>query len=131
MGRSTSRERSRSKGSDRGPRQPLTLRHPRGVIAVAAIVLVVLGVIGTGVEGRLDPTTLNIPGTPSSQANELLQEHFGDSAPFAILLRGPAAAIDRQGPELVRALRKEAGVTTISPWDRGSVATCGPTRGGR
>jgi RND superfamily putative drug exporter len=104
----------------------LTLRHPRGVLAVAAILLVVLGVFGTGVEGRLDPTTLNIPGTPSSQANELLQEHFGDSAPFAILLRGPAAAIDRQGPELVRALRAEQGVTTLSPWDRGSVGHLRP-----
>jgi RND superfamily putative drug exporter len=104
----------------------LTLRHPRGVLAVAAIVLVGLGVIGLGVEDRLDPTTLNIPGTPSSQANELLQEHFGDSAPFAILLQGPAAAIDRQGPELVRALRKEPGVTTLSPWDRGSVSRLRP-----
>ena len=85
-----------------------------------------LGVFGTGVEGRLDPTTLNIPGTPSSQAGELLREHFGDSAPFAILLRGPATAIDRQGPELVRALRAEPGVTTLSPWDRGSVARLRP-----
>ena len=116
-----SRGRLRAGSSERGPRQPLTLRHPRGVLAVAAVLLITLGVIGTGVEGRLDPTTLNIPGTASSEANELLQEHFGDSAPFAILLRGPAAAIDRQGPELVRALRRVPNVTTLSPWDRGSV----------
>ena len=37
----------------------------------------------------------------------MLREHFGDSAPFAILLRGPAAALDRQGPALVRALRRD------------------------
>jgi RND superfamily putative drug exporter len=93
---------------------------------VAGLLLVVLGAIGTGVEGKLDPTTLNVPGTPSSKANELLREHFGDSAPFAILLQGPPAAIDRQGPELVRALRREAGVTTLSPWDQGSVSPLRP-----
>ncbi len=102
------------------------LRHPRGVLAVAAVLLVALGVVGTGVEGRLDPTTLNVPGTASSRANEMLREHFGDSAPFAILLRGPAAAIDRQGPGLIRALRRDPAVTTLSPWDRGSVSRLRP-----
>jgi RND superfamily putative drug exporter len=105
----------------------MMLRHPRGVLAVAGVVLAILGVIGTGVEGRLDPTTLNVPGTPSSEANELLREHFGESAPFAILLEGPGAEIDRQGPELVRALRKvNPEVTTLSPWDQGSVARLRP-----
>jgi len=96
------------------------------VLAVAAVVLVALGVVGTGVESRLEPTTLNIPGTESSRANKLLRQHFGASMPFAILLRGPKRAIDRQGPELVRALRKQPGVTTISPWDRGSVVPLRP-----
>ena len=121
-----SRERSRTRGSGRSPRKPLTLRYPRGVLAVAAVLLVALGIIGLGVEDRLDPTTLSIPGTPSTQANEMLQEHFGDSAPFAILLRGPAAAIDRQGPELVRALRRDPAVTTLSPWDRGRLEPLRP-----
>ena len=104
----------------------MTLRHPRAVLAVAALVLVVLGMIGIGVEGRLDPTTLDIPGTDSSRANQLLREHFGDTAPFVILLRGPAAAIDRQGPELIRALRRDPKVTTLSPWDRGNVSRLRP-----
>ncbi|MDX6589552.1 MAG: putative drug exporter of the superfamily, partial [Solirubrobacterales bacterium] len=93
----------------------------RAVLIIAALILAVFGAIGTGVEGKLDPTTLEVPGTESSRANHLLREHFGDTAPFAILLRGPAAAIDRQGPELVRALRRVPNVTTLSPWDRGSV----------
>ena len=105
----------------------MTLRHPRAVLAVAALVLVVLGLIGTGVEGRLQPTTLNIPGTASSQANQLLRRHFGASMPFAILLQGPPAAIDRQGPALIRSLRRDPKVTTISPWDRGSVVNLRPS----
>jgi RND superfamily putative drug exporter len=105
----------------------LTLRHPRAVLAVAALVLLVLGLVGTGVEGRLQPTTLNIPGTASSKANQLLRSHFGASMPFAILLQGPPGAIDRQGPALIRALRAEPRVSTISPWDRGSVVDLRPT----
>ncbi|MDX6626300.1 MAG: putative drug exporter of the superfamily [Solirubrobacterales bacterium] len=97
------------------------------VLAIAVVLLAVLGIIGTGVESRLNPTTLNVPGTESSQANELLHEHFGDSAPFAILLQGPAKAIDRQGPQLVRALRRDPNVTTLSPWDRGSVSRLRPS----
>jgi RND superfamily putative drug exporter len=104
----------------------LTLRHPRAVLAVAALVLAVLGAIGFSVENRLDPTTLDIPGTNSSRANQLVAGHFGDSAPFVILLRGPAAAVDRQGPQLIRALRRDPRVTTISPWDRGNVAQLRP-----
>jgi RND superfamily putative drug exporter len=104
----------------------LTLRHPRAVLAVAALVLVALGAIGTGVEKRLEPTTLNIPGTESSRSNDLLREHFGASMPFAILLRGPGAELDRQGPALIRALRRDPRVTTLSPWDRGPVGNLRP-----
>jgi putative drug exporter of the RND superfamily len=104
----------------------LTLRHPRAVLVVAALVLAALGIIGLNVENRLDPTTLDIPGTDTSRANALVTEHFGDSAPFVILLRGPTAALDRQGPELVRALRRDPKVTTLSPWDRGNVSQLRP-----
>ena len=111
-----------------GKRPGLLLRYPRAVLAIAALVLAVLGVLGTGVDSRLSPTSLDVPGTPSSKANAVLREHFGRSAPFAVLLRGPAAAIDRQGPELVRALRaSDPRVTTLSPWDRGSVGRLRPS----
>jgi RND superfamily putative drug exporter len=96
------------------------------VLAIAAVLLIVLGAIGTGTEDRLDPTTLDVPGTESSRSNAILREHFGETAPFAILLRGPAAAIDRQGPELIRELRRDPRVTTLSPWDIGSVQRLRP-----
>jgi RND superfamily putative drug exporter len=104
----------------------LTLRHPWALLAVAAVILVGLGAIGTGVEEKLNPTTLDIPGTESSRASDLLRQNFGPAMPFAILLRGPAAEIDRQGPELIRALRRDPKVTTLSPWDRGSTGQLRP-----
>jgi RND superfamily putative drug exporter len=96
------------------------------VLLAALLVLVSLGTVGAGVEGELSPTSLDVPGTASSKANALLREHFGDSAPFVILLHGPAEALDRQGPELIRTLRRDPAVTTLSPWDRGSVQRLRP-----
>jgi RND superfamily putative drug exporter len=97
------------------------------VLGAAFAALVVLGALGAGVEGKLSPTSLEIPGTASTRANHMLREHFGPSAPFVILLRGPARQLDRQGPRLVRALRRSSpAVTTLSPWDRGTVRRLRP-----
>ena len=97
---------------------PLTLRYPRRILAFAAVVIAILGVLGTGVEERLTPTSLEVPGTPSAEGGELLKAHFGESAPFAILLQGPSPALERQGPALIRELRSsDPDVTTLSPWD--------------
>ncbi len=120
------RSRGRDRTPDRGERKSPLLSHPRRVLAGSLVFLVVLAVIGVGVEGKLSPTSLDIPGSSSSRANRMLREHFGDSAPFVILLRGPAGALDRQGPALIRALRRNPGVTTLSPWDRGSVQRLRP-----
>lgn len=121
MGSSRSRGGDRPSGSGTARRQPWLLRHPREVLLFAVIVLAVLAVVGTGVNKRLTPTTLNVPGGTATEANQQLEEHFGPSASFAILLEGPPAALEEQGPRLVRALRAEPGVTTASPWDKGSV----------
>jgi RND superfamily putative drug exporter len=105
----------------------LALRRPGWTLAVAAVLVIVLGVLGLNVESRLKPTTLSVAGTPSAQAAALLRSHFGDSAPFAILLRGPAASLDRQGPALIKALRRDPKVTTLSPWDGASLNRLRPT----
>jgi RND superfamily putative drug exporter len=126
VGSSRSRERGNRARDGDGARGSAILRHPRRVLGAALVVLVVLGALGAGVEGKLNPTSLEIPGTPSSRANRMLREHFGESAPFVILLRGPAKALDRQGPALIRALRRDPAVTTLSPWDRGSVQRLRP-----
>ncbi len=86
------------------------------------MIVAVLATLGFQVQEKLSPTSLDISGTPASEANDMLRENFGDTALFAILLQGPADEIDRQGPNLVRALRaSDPKVTTLSPWDRGSV----------
>jgi len=104
----------------------VTLRHPGRLLIVAIAGIAVLGVLGRGVEGKLRPTSLSVPGTESGRAASLLHRYFGDTAPFAILLQGPPGQLDRQGPALIRALRSDPSVSTISPWDKGSVARLRP-----
>jgi RND superfamily putative drug exporter len=114
--------------SRRGRRRGgLLLRQPRRVLAIAFLLLVGLGALGVGVESKLSPTSLEIPSTSSAQANRMLREHFGNSAPFVILLRGPTKQLDRQGPALIRALRRDPAVTTLSPWDLGAVQRLRPS----
>src|SRR4249919_3241775 len=106
----------------------LLLSHPRTVLCIAVLAIALLALLGRSVEQRLSPTSLEIPGTPSAKGTALMREHFGESAPFAILLQGPPGAIERQGPQLVKALHREVPqISTLSPWDRGSV---GPLRPG-
>ncbi len=122
----------RSRGRDgklreKGDRRvPLTLRHPRRALAIAALLIAALAAFGFSLEEKLSPSTLDIPGTSAEHANKMLTEHFGNTALFAILLQGPSASIDQQGPELVRTLRRDPKVSTLSPWDKGSVGRLRP-----
>jgi putative drug exporter of the RND superfamily len=102
------------------------LRHPRRALAIAFVFVAFLVAFGFSLEERLSPSTLEIHGTNTAHSNQLLKEHFGNTALFAILLRGPRASIDRQGPALIRTLRQDPKVTTLSPWDRGAVARLRP-----
>jgi putative drug exporter of the RND superfamily len=108
-------------------RLPISLRRPRSVVVIALALIVVLGWVGRDVEGKLNPTSLDVPGTDANRANKMLEQYFGDSAPFAVLLQGPPEEIEKQGPKLVHALRaSDPKVTTISPWDKGKVGNLRP-----
>jgi RND superfamily putative drug exporter len=114
--------------------RPRRKEHERAAVILAATVAAVaaLGVVGLGVEGHLRPTSLAIGGTSSARGEELARGHFGESSPFAVLLRGPAGAIERQGPALAAVLRRDPSVTVISPWDDSPAAGKfpAPTAGG-
>jgi RND superfamily putative drug exporter len=119
----------RGEGKDRAPERGLSalLRHPKRVLLVAAVPIVVLAILGFGLDSRLSPSNIDIPGTTADRANTMLRDYFGPSQPFPILLQGPPAALERQGPEVVRALRRNPNVTTLSPWDQGSVQRLRPS----
>jgi RND superfamily putative drug exporter len=95
-------------------------------LAIVLISGLALGVVGLGVGGKLSPLSLQVPGTSASNGEALAQSHFGESSPFVVLLQGPAAAVGRQGPGLVGALRRDPRATIVSPWDRGSLRALRP-----
>lgn len=96
------------------------------MLAGALACVALLGLIGLHVEHRLAAVSVVMPGSQAARAEALAQRYFGSSAPFAILLRGPAGALDRQGPRLVRTLHDDYGAATLSPWDRGAGAQLRP-----
>ena len=97
------------------------------MLASWAVVVGALALLGGGVEERLTSMSIAVPNTPSEQADAMLRERFGDSVPIAVLLEGPAAELDRQGPRLVAALRRSGHVRVLSPWDtRGAAPALRP-----
>ena len=104
----------------------LAVRHPKLVIPIWALFVVVLGFWGSGtfgneaVEDKLLPTRLLVEGTDSNRADELARGHFGEK--LAVLLTGPAEEIDRQGPPLARALATRPNTSALSPWSDAEAA---------
>ncbi|HEY7598289.1 MAG TPA: MMPL family transporter, partial [Candidatus Limnocylindrales bacterium] len=95
-----------------------------------ALVVAALAMLGSGIAGRLAPTSLTVPGTPSARAQAVLDREFGSSVPVTVLLEGPGDEIDRQGPRLADAFRREGEVQVMSPWDStsGDPGTLRPQR---
>ena len=96
------------------------VRRPVLVLVCWAVGVLLLAGIGLGVEGRLKATELFVGGTETDRWREIREGHFGSDA--AILLRGPADAVEQQGRPLARALIQRPGTKAISPWASGDEA---------
>ena len=85
--------------------------------------------IGLGVTDRLSPTMTFVPGTESTRAEDLAEAEFGPGTLVPILLTGPRAQLDRQGPVLVYELRSRPDTRVLSAWDAGEAgAALRPSR---
>ena len=97
----------------------LSIRRPRAALAFWAIFAVVFSLLGLGVSDSLSPSISVVPGSDSSRAQTLSKSEFGPSVLVPILLEGPAAQLDRQGPKLVVALSKRGDTRVMSAWSTG------------
>ena len=97
----------------------LSIRRPRAALTFWAIFAVVLSLIGLGVSDSLSPSISVVPGSESSRAQTLSDSEFGPSVLVPILLEGPTAQLDRQGPKLVVALGKRGDTRVMSAWSTG------------
>jgi RND superfamily putative drug exporter len=110
---------------------PRTAPRPWLTLGCWALAVLALALLGSGLAERLAPTSLTVPGTPSARAEAMLDREFGPSVPVTVLLEGPGDAIDRQGPRLADAFRREGRVQVMSPWDGsgGDLGTLRPRPG--
>ena len=79
----------------------LSIGRPRAALLGWCVLAGVLSIIGLGVAHSLSPTIVVVPGTESSRAQQLANARFGPTQLIPILLRGPRAALERDGPRLV------------------------------
>jgi putative drug exporter of the RND superfamily len=96
----------------------IAIRKPKSAIAVWLALVAGLGFAGSQIQSRFSPSILVVKGTESSRAQELATSRFGNSVLVPIMLEGPTAQLDRQGPALVQALRLRPDARILSPWDK-------------
>ncbi|MGZ4187375.1 MAG: hypothetical protein ACXVFA_17660, partial [Solirubrobacteraceae bacterium] len=100
----------------------LSIRRPKASLAVWLIVGIALSLIGFGVTKSLSTTITVVPGTESARAEKLAGAKFGPTQLVPILLEGPKAQLNREGPQLVAALAKRPNTRVLSAWDAGTAS---------
>src|SRR5439155_1224953 len=96
----------------------LAINRPKHVLGVWMLAVSVLGLIGLHLEGQLhQKADLVIKGTQYQRTDTLARQRFGRSETAALLLKGPPAAINQEGPAIEAALQRDPKVTVLAPWD--------------
>jgi RND superfamily putative drug exporter len=98
----------------------LLTRHPRLALASWAILVVVLALAGRNLAGQLEAHPLYVDGTEANQAHEITLRQFGSDESMVVALRGPRAAVARQGKELGARIDSLPRTIVISPWSAGA-----------
>ena len=96
-----------------------SIRRPLLALLAWVAAAAVLAAIGLGVSDSLAPSKVVVPGTESSRAEHLARAEFGPSILVPILLEGPKAQLDDQGPDLALALAGRPDTRVISAWSVG------------
>jgi putative drug exporter of the RND superfamily len=99
-----------------------SIRRPRTALAAWLLVGIALSLVGLGVSRSLSPSITTVPGTQSAQAQRLGEAAFGPTQLMPILLEGPKAQLDREGPRLVAALARRPHTRVLSAWDAGTAS---------
>jgi RND superfamily putative drug exporter len=96
------------------PLARFAVRHAVPVLVGWVVVVAALGLTAIGVESKVQPSLLFVPGTESSHWRDVRKGSFNES--LVVLLVGPRQQIDRQAPALASALQARPGTRAISPW---------------
>jgi RND superfamily putative drug exporter len=100
----------------------LSIHRPKTALVGWLVVAAVLSLIGLGLSRTLSPPITVVPGTQSSRAQQLAGAQFGPTQLVPILLEGPKAQLNREGPALVAALAHRPRTRVLSAWDAGTAS---------
>lgn len=98
----------------------LLTRRSRLVIGIWIVAVAALGMLGRNLDRELTIHPPFIDGTASKRAHEISQREFGGDKAMVVMLRGPRAAVERQGRDLASRLDAMPRTLAISPWARGA-----------
>jgi RND superfamily putative drug exporter len=108
----------------------LVVAHPRWILAVWALALGGLSIVGKNLESDVSTRPVYVEGSSAQRAHEIARREFGDEEALVVMLRGPGPAVERQGPRLVDSLRTLPQTLVISPWSSsGSIEGLRPKPG--
>ncbi|KRV50639.1 hypothetical protein AQ490_16430 [Wenjunlia vitaminophila] len=105
----------------------LALHHARLVLALTAVAVLAMAIVGVGAFGKLQGGGIDDPGAPSTRAQTLIEEKFGGETNLVLLVRadgGPDSPQARRAAQaLTEDLKGEPTVTNVvSYWDTGATA---------
>ncbi|AKH86111.1 membrane protein [Streptomyces sp. CNQ-509] len=107
------------------PIAELVLRRTRLVLALAVVAVVAMAALGFGAFGKLSAGGFSDPGSPSSKAQEVIDDRFGGDTNLVLLVSAESGGLGgdaarERGLEVTEGLRAESTVTSVmSYWDRG------------
>lgn len=91
-------------------------RRARLVVAAWFLLVAVLAVQGRGLEEELTVRPIFVDGTQSKRAHDIAKREFGSELALTVMLRGPEAAVNRQGRLLAERLDRGPRFLVLSPW---------------
>jgi len=97
-------------------------RRPKLIVVVWVIVMATLALLGRHLEDKVSAGQVYVAGAAAERAHDISVREFGREDALVVMLRGPRAALDRQGTALVRKLQALPQTLVLSPWSaRGSI----------
>jgi putative drug exporter of the RND superfamily len=95
-------------------------RRARLVVVVWVLVAGVLALLGRNLDRELTLHQVFLDGTQSKRAHDIAVREFGSEYAIVVMLRGPQAAVERQGRSLAGRLGDVPGMQVASPWTLGA-----------
>src|SRR5215468_2643464 len=101
-------------------------RRAKLLLALSFLVMVVAGILGAGAFGKLKNGGFADPAAPSTQAQQLIDAHFGGDTNLVLLIKAKTGTVDEPatgdaGKAVARVLAAEPNVTdVVSYFDTGA-----------